>query len=61
MSARNIPTTKAQAVIPADRRKNSERLTTILVAPHVSEKAGQTGRTHLLLGLGQGQAARQLL
>jgi large subunit ribosomal protein L23 len=43
MSARNIPTTKAQAVIPADRRKNSERLTTILVAPHVSEKAARVG------------------
>jgi large subunit ribosomal protein L23 len=41
MSARNIPTTKSQAVIPADKRKNSERLTTILVAPHVSEKAAR--------------------
>lgn len=43
MSARNIPTTRSQAPIPADRRKNSERLTTILVAPHVSEKAARVG------------------
>lgn len=41
MSARNIPTTKAQAVIPPEKRANSERLTTILVAPHVSEKAAR--------------------
>ena len=41
MSARNIPTTKAQVAIPVDKRKNSERLTTILVAPHVSEKAAR--------------------
>jgi len=41
MSARNIPTTKAAKPIPADKRANSERLTTILIAPHVSEKASR--------------------
>ncbi len=43
MSARNIPTTKAAKPIPADKRQNSERLTTILIAPHVSEKAARVG------------------
>jgi large subunit ribosomal protein L23 len=43
MSARNIPTTHAMKVIPAEKRANSERLTTILVAPHVSEKAARAG------------------
>jgi large subunit ribosomal protein L23 len=43
MSARNIPTTHAMRIIPADKRANSERLTTILVAPHVSEKAARVG------------------
>jgi large subunit ribosomal protein L23 len=41
MSARNIPTTKAQAAIPPEKRRNSERLVTLLIAPHVSEKAAR--------------------
>jgi large subunit ribosomal protein L23 len=45
MSARNIPTTKAARPIPPEKRKNSERLTTILVTPHVSEKAARLGES----------------
>lgn len=43
MSARNIPTTKTQTPIPVEKRKNSERLVTLLIAPHVSEKAARVG------------------
>lgn len=47
MSARNIPTPKSmKPQKPAAERKNSERLTTLLIAPHVSEKAARAGEKH---------------